>query len=211
MRNKILDGISFFGSIASIISLLFVESEWNIAKIFLLILLMVVSGVSFYLFIIKKNTKVYISEEEIKLFMKEWIGTHGIVKVFSRDLSWADEEVIGIFAKKGKDLVIYAEKMNETIKKIMALNSECKVIFYGHDKFVPNSRFTIIHANKEDRQLAIALKEKRNRKKLEHEIYITKENPYDKKMEGLAMDLLNYIECTHDEEKYGTSARRNNN
>lgn len=194
-RDKLLELISFIGTVVSIISFFFLEIEWSMAKIILMIALIVLLGLAVYFLFIKRETKTYKSQEEINEFMKNWIKTNGVVKIFSRDLSWLDDEMYGILQAKGEDLYLYVEKKNEKIEKILQMNPESKIFFYEDIGFIPNSRFTIIHANKDEKQIAIAIKEQKGYKKLKHIIYISKDSDIDKKILGLANDLMNCMEC----------------
>lgn len=194
-REKILEIISFISAVVSIISLFFVDDNWGTGKIIILISLIIVAMIMIYFLFIKSSTQKCKSQNEINEFMKTWIKTSGVVKILSRDMSWVDDEMLGILQTKGADLYLYVEKSNEIVEKIRKMNPEGNIIFYNDIGFVPNSRFTIIRANKDDRQIAITIKERSGYKKLEHEIYISNENPIDKRILGLANDLMNCIEC----------------
>lgn len=163
-------------------------------KFSILISLIIILPISAYFIFRKKDTIVCSNQEDINNFLKKWIKTDGVVKILSRNLSWVNDEIMGILQAKGADLYLYVESENEVVKNIMQINKDCKVFLYGKYGFEPNSRYTVIHANKDDRQIAIALQERKNQYKLYHEIYCSKEGAYDKKMLGLAMDLMNCIE-----------------
>ena len=194
-RDKLLELISFIGTVVSIISFFFLEVKWSMAKIILMIALIVLLVLAVYFLFIKRDTKTYKSQEEINEFMKNWIKTNGVVKIFSRDLSWLDDEMYGILQAKGEDLYLYVEKKNEKIEKILQMNPEGKIFFYEDIGFIPSSRFTIIRANKDEKQIAIAIKEQKDYKNLKHVIYISKDSDIDKKILGLANDLMNCMEC----------------
>lgn len=195
MHKKIIDIVGFAGSVVSIISFLLTKSEWNFVKIITIVALALVFIIWTYYLVFYPETKTYYNQESINNFMKTWIKTDGVVKVLSRDLSWVDNEMLTILQSKGKDLYLYVEKENEIVNKIKKVNTECSIFFYGKYGFEPKSRYTIIHANKDDRQVALALQERRTYDKIRHEIYISKESTYDKKLLGVATDLMNYIEC----------------
>ena len=74
--------------------------------------------------------------------------------------------------------------------------------------FTPQSRFTIIRANKDERQMAIAIKERNEYQKLKHEIYITNDGVFDKKIMSLADDL---IQCIESRGKLGNEAESKGN
>ena len=194
-KNNVLEFISFLGSCASLISVLFLEVEWNILKIVLVILLAILCSISIYMLFLKKDNITCKSQQKINDFMKDWIRTEGVVEILSRDLSWVDDEMVAILASKGKDLNIYVENKNTIIDKIKATNTECKIFYYNEFGFTPKSRFTIVRANKDERQIAIAIKEEKGYKKIKHCIYISKGSQIDKKILVLANDLLQALRC----------------
>lgn len=194
-RDKFLELIGFIGSFASIVSLFFLEEKWCIAKSIMFVLLLMLFFISTYSLFFRRDTLLCKTEEEINSFMKKWINTNGVVKILSRDLTWVDKKILKILSKKGKDLYLYVEKENDKTREILQENPECNIFYYGNIGFVPKSRFTIIHANKDEKQIAIAIKEKAGYKKLEHEIYISKDRQMDKKIVGLADDLIQCINC----------------
>ena len=103
-RQKILEFVSFLGTLVSVISLFLEKGEWGWQKNVLLCSLIIVFGISVYILFIKSDTQTYKTQKEINIFMKQWIKTDGVVKIFSRDLSWVDDEMIGILQSKGSDL-----------------------------------------------------------------------------------------------------------
>lgn len=194
-RKKILELISLIGSIASIVSLFWAGGEWNPGKIALAISIAVVAVAAAVGLIFNRETKICKNEKEINDFMKHWIQTDGVVKVFSRDLSWVDDDMLGIIRKKGGDLYFYVQSKNRAVEAIRQVNPGCRIYYYGDYGFEPISRYTVIHANRDTRQIAVALQEKKGFKNMRHEIYISEDSAYDKKMLGLAMDLMSCIEC----------------
>lgn len=206
-RKKIIELIGFVGSIASIVSLFWTGGQWNTAKIALAVFIAVVIVTAAIGLFFNRETKICKSEQEINDFMRHWIATDGVVKVFSRDLSWVDDEMMGIIRKKGGDLYFYVQSENDTVKNIRQMNPGCKFYYYGDYGFEPDSRYTVIRANKDSRQIAVALKQQKGFKKMRHEIYISKESAYDKKILGLAMDLMECIECM--EAKSGKNGKEN--
>lgn len=194
-RQKILEFIGFLSAVVSLGSFSLENKEWNAYSISLLISTIVIFLIASYFLFVKKETKKLKSQEKINAFMKYWIKTSGVVKILSRDLSWVDEEVLGIMQAKGSDLYLYVEEENEKVKKIRANNPEGNYYFYKDIGFNPLSRFTVIHANKQDKQIAIAIKEQNGYKKIDHEIYVSKGSQIDNKILGLAIDLMNCIEC----------------
>lgn len=196
-KEKVLEIIGFLGSVSSLISYFFIDKEWPPLKIVLLIVGIIGALVLGYVLFLRKddNYRKCKSKEEVNQFMKDWIRTDGVVEVLSRDLSWVDSGMQDIFAEKGEDLYLFVEKKTERIKNIIDRIPKSNVIYYSDYGFQPKSRFTFIHANKDNRQMAIAIKEEETPKKFNHEIYILNDSQFDKKMMVLAKDLLDLLKC----------------
>lgn len=135
-RQKILEFVSFLGTLVSVISLFLEKGGWGWQKNVLLCSLIIVFGISVYILFIKSDTQTYKTQKEINIFMKQWIKTDGVVKIFSRDLSWVDDEMIGILQSKGSDLYIYVEKKNETVNRIHMINPQMHCFYYEEMGFV---------------------------------------------------------------------------
>ena len=117
------------------------------------------------------------NEEETKQYMKNWIQNDGKVCVMSRDLSWVDAEIEGIMYQKADNLKLFVQKETELTKRLQ--ERHVIIYYYGKFGFEPQSRFTIIRANRPERQIAIAsttssLASARNWKRgYRHQIYQT--------------------------------------
>lgn len=201
-KEKVLEIIGFLGSVSSLISYFFIDKEWPPLKIVLLIVGILGTLVLGYVLFIMQNDnyKKCKSKEEVNQFMKEWIKTDGVVEVLSRDLSWVDTEMQTIFAEKGEDLYLFVEKETEKTKRLIGRVPQSNIIYYSDYGFQPKSRFTFIHANKDNRQMAIAIKEEETPKRFNHEIYILNDSQFDKKMMVLAKDLLDLLKCIRNRE-----------
>lgn len=81
----------------------------------------------------------------IKQYMHRWIGGSGKAAIWTRDLSWVDDDQTRdlLAAKaKGGNLILCMPKMNEMGAKLQAAGADVRI--YGRDGFdSPASRFTI--------------------------------------------------------------------
>jgi hypothetical protein len=91
--------------------------------------------------------------------MKNWISKGGRVAVFTRDMTWAnDNDMKKLLTKKAKDhelLLIMPEK----IELSNQLETDGAEIFtYQELNHDPESRFTIIHKGRMDSEVAVGRK-----------------------------------------------------
>jgi hypothetical protein len=126
-----------------------------------------------------------LNSKPIKKYMAEWLNSGGRSAVFSRDLSWADEEAVANLlqekARKG-ELIIFAGRQTELLRTL--IDSGAEVFNYNNLRFVPKARFTIVDYEKEGARLAIGFQEDGK-----HVIY--EYGPRDHAMMALAGDLVN--------------------
>lgn len=187
MRYKIIGNI---GSIASVIALFFVETNWYWWRVLGIILGL--AG-SLYLIIAEvleyKKSKPIIckNDTEIRKYMYDWIKTSGKVNVFSRDLSWVNDEIKIMMQCKGDDLSVCAEKDSQLIKDLR--QAHVNVYLYGGMQYEPISRFTIIRANKPQKQIAIAAVSKLKYKE-KHIIYESSNEHMDEWLLAATTDLV---------------------
>lgn len=186
--------ITSFGTFASIVGLSFVSSipyPLNIG-------IGVIGIICFILLLIDDvksqtdNEKVCHSESEIKAAMKDIIKSQGKVCVMSRDLSWVDKDIERCILEKKNSVRIFAEKEIELTKRLQ--DNGVQIKYYGHLKFEPKTRFTVIRYNRENPQVAIANTENtiRKRRKFKHIIYETRDSAckQDKWINSLAVDMV---------------------
>lgn len=105
--------------------------------------------------------------------------------MFSRDLSWADEDsVANLLQEKAhrRELIIFVGRQTELTRSLIDLGAE--VFNYNNLHFVPKARFTIVDYEKEGARLAIGFQENGT-----HVIY--EYGPRDHAMMALAGDLVN--------------------
>jgi hypothetical protein len=182
-------------AIASIIALFFIDVELTPLRI-----VSAIVGVLLLIFVIIYTIHEHKKEEPIVLrnhndvnnYLHKLIKTQGVIHIFSRDLSWVTPDIKETMKKKSSDLYV-------CVKKEISLTTELKenganVYYYGDLEYEPESRFTIIRANKSEKQVAIATTKSENNKDndiLEHKIYLTKENDYkDNWIKILSSDLF---------------------
>jgi len=106
----------------------------------------------------KQNKGVYCkNDEEINDYMFNWISKEGVVTVFTRDMSWAqDDPVIKrlLFEKsQGGELVIILAENKDLTKQLE--KSGAKIYTYGELNYIPNSRFTIVRSGRIDSEVAV--------------------------------------------------------
>ena len=189
------NSLGFFGSLASIVALFFVEAEWTWWRILVLIVCGVIALACMFFDVkeyIRNRPLVFHSQEAINAYMKNWISTSGEVVVYSRDLSWVNDEIKGIMLGKGKDLTIFVHQ--STLLTDSLQQAGVHIYLYENIPYQPVSRFTIIRANKNNRQIAIA-NPQNSRGKLNHEIYESSDKKGDKFLLDLSADVVNLTKC----------------
>lgn len=126
-----------------------------------------------------------LNSQPIKDYMAKWLNSGGRSAVFSRDLSWADEDAVANLlqekARKG-ELIIFAGRQTDLLSSL--IDSGAEVFNYKDLRFVPKARFTIVDYEKEGARLAIGFQEDGK-----HVIY--EYGPRDHAMMALAGDLVN--------------------
>lgn len=149
------DSIFSIGTVASIISLAAFDipgwGKWAIVAVGLFCLAYLI-----YENLIgdRKHLKVCKSKEETREFMFKWIQTEGKVCVMSRDLSWVDPDMENMMGRKKDSLIVFVQKKTPLTDRLE--NRGVVIHDYGWLGFEPQSRFTIIRCNRQERQIAIA-------------------------------------------------------
>jgi hypothetical protein len=125
-------------------------------------LLTFVVGVSIFLIVQeiidhqRSAPRVYRSQRRINSFMRRWVSSGGRVVIFSRDMSWAQEQPI-------RQLLLEKAECNELtvcVEHSIPLTDEldrrgARIIPYGVLGHVPRSRFTIVGFDREGALVAI--------------------------------------------------------
>lgn len=114
---------------------------------------------------IDMRTREFTSVKKINEYMKSWISKGSRVAIFSRDLSWAQQdepEIQKILLRKArqKELYVFVENETEFTDTLKSAGAEIRI--YGPLQHVPRSRFTIIDFEQAGARVAIG--QKRNNK-----------------------------------------------
>lgn len=168
--------------VASNISIPFVVK----ALLFGLILLALILSITDAAYYWRARPKHFaLNSKPIKDYMANWLNSGGRSAVFSRDLSWADEDsvanILQAKARKG-ELIIFAGRKTDLLRSL--IDSGAEVFSYSNLHFVPRARFTIVDYGKQGARLAIGFQEDGT-----HVIY--EYGPRDHAMMALAGDLVN--------------------
>lgn len=200
--KTIVNVISAIGTAASILSLAFISELLPGIKYFIIIVgILCLTLLLFGIYKEKKNLQINeiicTNDEQIKEEMKNLIKMQGKICIMSRDLTWVDDKIKKCIIEKKSSTLIFAEHETELTKKLEENGVDIR--YYGKTGFIPNTRFTVIRYNKSDRQVAIANTKNtlRKKNKMEHTIYMTNEDPNDKRdswLSSLAYDMISLCE-----------------
>lgn len=152
-----------FGSIASLCGLILTirsaEQKFGGWQWFLLFIALVLFVFSIYLIIseyLSNKPKIYKDKSDIRNYMYNWIKNGGRVVIFTRDLSWVnDDEMRDLLRNKSrsKECIIC---MPKKIDKVIELEKEgATVIEYPALEYTPLSRFTIVNYGRDDAKIAV--------------------------------------------------------
>ncbi len=104
----------------------------------------------------RSKPKVYRSARKIRDYMYNWIKGSGRVVIFTRDMSWVnDDEMKDLLREKSKndELIICVPQLNE---RAVELKKDGATIFeYRNLNYVPKSRFTIVNYGRGDAKVAV--------------------------------------------------------
>lgn len=104
----------------------------------------------------KSRPKIFRSKNEINNYMQNWITSAGRVVIFSRDMSWAQEQsTVDILLSKARQ-----NELTVCIEHDIPLTNDlrragAKIIKYGALNHVPKSRFTIVDYEREGARVAV--------------------------------------------------------
>lgn len=162
MTELVLELIAFLGSSASLLGLVFVvhnpQQPFSSGQ-------GIVGGVAICLFIFvvvlrmrdyaQKRPVTLKGPSQIKAYLYQWISRGQRVVIFSRDLSWVDDEVKQLLRTKAerRELVLCLPKPIPLAAELAESGADINT--YAELDFVPSSRFTIINAGRYDAHVAI--------------------------------------------------------
>lgn len=104
--------------------------------------------------------KRYKSDEKITKYMKNWIGKRGRTVIFTRDMSWAnDQQTMDLLRAKARssELIICHPTKTHFTRELETLGAE--VFEYSNLNFIPKSRFTFINYGTPYSKVAIGKKD----------------------------------------------------
>jgi hypothetical protein len=96
------------------------------------------------------------NDPKIKEYMFNWLQSGGRAAIFSRDISWAnDNSIKSLLTRKAKnhELVLCLPKMTILAEELENLGAEVHV--YPSLQYEPQSRFTIINKGRGDARVAV--------------------------------------------------------
>lgn len=142
------------------------------------------------------NRKTYRKDDSIgiKAYMRSWIGDSGRAIIWTRDLSWADDDLTKKLLKEKAqegNLTVCMPKMTELGEALR--DAGAKVWIYGRPSFAaPASRFTIAHYGNGGSQVAIG--------RGGRGIHVIEEIDSSHPALHMAVDLASLAELLHKEE-----------
>jgi hypothetical protein len=104
----------------------------------------------------KNRPKRYKNAEEINEYMFRWISNIGRIVIFTRDMTWTNEQRIKdklIEKSRNKELIVCMPKANEFANELKEKGAS--IVEYNHLNFEPQSRFTIVQYGRNDAKVAI--------------------------------------------------------
>ena len=108
---------------------------------------------------LRSAPKTYRSPRKINSYMHKWVSSGGRVVIFSRDMSWTDDEAIRqVLMKKARrnELTVCLE---HTIRLTDELRRQgARIVTSGALGHVPRSRFTIVDFGREGARVAVGVK-----------------------------------------------------
>ncbi len=194
--------IGIFGSFASIISLFFINAEFDYLNITIFVfgLLFLSCAVVFEIKEFRNSKPLKFDRKGNNDYMKKIISNSGKIIVFAGDLSWVDsDEIKQTLLRKGNDLSLCVKKTARYIDEFKAAG--VNVYTYNDDAFSPKTRFTIIRPESPTETIAITAildghnKEKRYVYEITHD---NKDYP-SKWIMYAAKDLFNLVKLLESE------------
>ena len=158
-NNKLQLLISLIGAIASVVNLIqFQHGDWRwFVLIVPLIALLSVIGI---VFLHPSSTRHFFALDDkrgIRDYMFRWIKNGGRVAIWTRDMSWVDDEQMKQMLRdkaKSGELIICLPKANEYTDSLKQQGAD--VVTYGAWDS-PLSRFTIANYNRDNSRVAVGI------------------------------------------------------
>jgi|ERR1700677_601785 len=163
MGSLIRDLITSVGALASLVGLVFAVrapgTPWSPLEISLFAVAILLGLISIFFAIAKyrsRSVKVLKNKRAIRDYMYHWIKNAGGVAIFSRDLSWIDDnEIENLLESKAKssDLTLILPKPTELSKRLESAGATA--LYYPSIEYVIKSRFTVVNTGRSDTRVAI--------------------------------------------------------
>ncbi|MGE0282537.1 MAG: hypothetical protein AB7P20_18265 [Rhizobiaceae bacterium] len=105
----------------------------------------------------RHGTKTFKSKTKINKYMYDWVSNSGRALIFSRDMSWVNDEIMQLLLTKArhKELTICLEHPIEISDRLK--NEGATIITYGNLGHVPRSRFTIVDFERDGARVAVGV------------------------------------------------------
>lgn len=198
MKKLFINIGSQIGVLASLLGLAYtlrpttgVFSGWQYLLIFISILLFIVY-VIFEIYEYCTNGKLTFSNpKSIRNYMFKWIKSSGNTVIFTRDLSWVnDEEMREMLRTKSQnhELIICLPNRIERVEEFEIMGAT--IIEYSQIQYTPTSRFTIKNFGRNDAMIAVGQGLENNKHLIEE--YKNGEHPYFHVANDLVKMLYNY-------------------
>ena len=163
LSTLVVELIAVLGSIASLVSLYLFVRPANTPFTFaegvafaIASCLIVLFGVIRLREYTKLKPKTYHTKKAIRDYMYRWISSGERVAVFSRDMTWVDDDDMHELLKRKarkRELILCLPRAIALSTELGRLGAEVHV--YPELDFIPSSRFTIINVGRHDSQVAV--------------------------------------------------------
>lgn len=154
---------STIGSYASLVGLLLVIRPpdkplnfWHWMFLGIGTILFIIALVSQVRDVLKDKTILLSTQKQIRDYMYQWISRAGVAAIFTRDMSWVqDEEMRTLLRSKAR-----RDELCLCLPQRIALSDElekegARVSIYPELNYTPQSRFTLINKGRMDAEVAV--------------------------------------------------------
>ena len=190
--------LGYFGSLASLIALIFTTDNTIIGKIEIIIgIIFLILSIILELREYKKNKPLTFKRKENIEYLCNIIKNEGKIIVFAGELSWVDsDEVRKILKDKGKDLTLFVKDTAPELDEYK--KAGVKIYTYKDSDISPKVRFTIIRPNQITEKIAITLlmDDSHTQKRVVYEISNNDTDYKSKWIMYMAKDLINLIKLS---------------
>lgn len=163
MTSLIRDIVISIGALTSLVGLVFAVkpsgTDWTGWHTALLIVSLLLGALSMYFDVQKfrsRPIRILPGPAAIRDYMFKWINEAGAVAIFSRDLSWVNDDPMRNLLKekaaKGELTLALPKSIpfSESLEE-----SGAKTLYYSETDYATRSRFTLVNVGRNDTRLAI--------------------------------------------------------